>query len=167
MPDLPRIPQRLTRTDLLIEVFCFIVLLESWTYAVYTYNHLNETVHVFYKFTSDNLGDRNGIWIFPFFATLIFIVVSWVSSFPHKFNYRETITRMNARRIYRKALRKLRIIKLILISTCGFGVLLFAYFAGQQITETNSTISFFSFVLLVLPTIYLLYLIYSSRNPRY
>lgn len=167
MPDLPRIPPRLTRTDLLIEVFCFIVLLESWTYAVYTYNHLNDSVPVFYKFADNNLGDRNGIWFFPVLATIIFIAISWISSFPHKFNYKETVTRVNARRIYRKALRRLRIIKLTLVFICGLGVLLFAYFAGQQITETNSTISIFSFILLVLPTIYMLYLIYSSHRPRY
>lgn len=167
MPDLPRIPQRLTRRDLLLEVFCFIILLESWTYAVYTYNHLNESVHVFYKFSNNNLGDRNAIWLFPILATLFFMAMTFISSFPHKFTYRETVTRINARRIYRKALRRLRIIKLILVAICGFGVLAFAYFAGQQINEINSIVSVVSFILLVVPTIYLLYLIYSRHRPKY
>jgi hypothetical protein len=166
MPDLPRIPQRLTRPDLLIEVFCFIILLESWTYAVYTFNHLPDLVHVFYKF-STGVGSRNEIWFFPVLGSLIFIALSIISSFPHKFNYSETVTRINARRIYRKALRRLRIIKLILVSICGFGILVFAYFSRQQLNETNSTISILSFILLVLPTIYLLYLIYSTQKPKY
>jgi hypothetical protein len=167
MPDLPRIPLRLTRPDLLIEVFCFIVLLESWTYAVYTFNHLPDSIPVFYKLASDNLGDLNEIWIFPILATLIFIAISWISCFPHKFKYKESVTRINAKRVYRKAVRRLRIIKLILVSICGLGVLTFAYFAGQQLTERSSTFPILSFILLVLPTIYLLHWVYSSRKPKY
>lgn len=166
MPDLPRIPQRLTRPDLLIEVFCFIVLLESWTYTVYTFNQLPDLVYVFFKFPK-GIGSRNAIWFFPILGSLIFIAISIISSFPHKFNYSETITRVNARRIYRKALRRLRIIKLFLVSICGLGIVIFAYFSGQQLNETNSTISLISFILLVLPTIYLLYLIYSTKKTHY
>lgn len=167
MPDLPRIPPRLTRPDLLIEVFCFIILLESWTYAVYTYNRLPDAIPLFYKLANNNLGDRNTIWIFPVFATLIFIAITWISFFPHKFKYKESVTRLNARRIYRKALRRLRIVKLILVSICGFGILIFAYFGRQQIPEMNSTFAILSFILLVLPTIYLLYLVYSTSKPKY
>lgn len=167
MPDLPRIPPRLTRPDLLIEVFCFIILLESWTYAVYTYNHLPDSIPLFYKLAGNDFGDRNIIWIFPVLATLIFVAITWISCFPHKFNYKESVTRLNARRIYRKALRRLRIIKLILVSICGFGVLTFAYFGRQQLPEKNSTFPILSFILLVLPTIYLLYLVYSTGKPKY
>src|SRR5690554_4289395 len=163
MPDLPRIPQRLTRPDLLIEVFCFIVLLESWTYAVYTYNHLPESVYVFYKL-SEGFGSRNAIWLFPIFGSVIFIIISIICSFPHKLSYSEAVTKMNARRIYRKALRRLRVMKLILVSVCGLGILVFAYFSRQQLNDTKSTISIIGFILLVLPTIYLLYLVYSTRK---
>lgn len=167
MPDLPRIPPRLTRPDLLIEVFCFIILLESWTYAVYTFNHLPDSIPLFYNLANNNLSDRNTIWVFPIFATLIFIAITWISCFPHKFTYKESVTRLNARRIYRKALRRLRILKLLLVSICGFGVLVFAYFSRQQIPEMNSAFPILSFILLVLPTIYLLYLVYSTGKPKY
>lgn len=163
MPDLPRIPQRLTRPDLLIEVFCFIVLLESWTYTVYTYNHLPDTVYVFYKL-SNGLGSRNAIWLFPILGSVIFIIISIICSFPHKLSYSQAVTKLNARRIYRKALRRLRVVKLILISVCGLGILVFAYFSRQELNDTKSTISIIGFILLVLPTIYLLYLVYSTRK---
>lgn len=131
MPDLPRIPQRLKRPDLLIEVLCLIILLESWTYAVYTYNHFPNWVSIFYKSASNPIGGRNEIWIFPVLATLIFIVFSWICSFPHKLHYKETVTRINARRIYRKKQRRLRIIKLILVFICATGLLLLANSASK------------------------------------
>lgn len=165
MPDLPRIPKRLSRLDFLIEVFSFIILLESWTYSVYTYNRLPDAVKLFYNlFAEDTLASKETIWIFPILATLAFIIISFISSVPHKFTYKETINRLNVRRIYRKAVRKLRILKLILVVIFGLGVLAFAHYSDGHTIETNSFVSIISFILLVLPTIYLLYLVYSVQN---
>lgn len=164
MPDLPRIPRRFSRIDILLEVFCFIVLLESWTFAVYTFNHSPSLVPIFYKFTDNNIGDKNAIWLFPILATLAYLFISWLNAFPHKFKYKETITKINAGRIYRRAMRRLTYVKLILVLIFGIGVVLFAYFASQEQREGMSLITLFSFILLVLPSIYLLYLVYAKRK---
>lgn len=130
MPDLPRIPQRFKRPDILIEVICLIILLESWTYAVYSFNHMANVVSLSHLSPAPLFSAQNVIWVFPVLATLTFIVISWISSFPHKLHYKETVTRINARRIYRKKQRRLRILKLILVLICGTGLLLVANFGN-------------------------------------
>lgn len=164
MPDLPRIPRRFSRIDLLLEVFCFIVLLESWTFAVYTFNHSPSLVPIFYKLTENNIGNKNAIWLFPVLATLAYVLISWMSALPHKFKYKQTITKINASRIYRRATRRLTYVKLILVLIFGIGVVLFAHFASMEQKNGVSPITFFSFILLVLPSIYLLYLVYARRK---
>lgn len=165
MPDLPRIPQRFSRPDLLIEVICFIVLLESWTYAVYVFNRLPKDIDGLYLLT-DTVGYKDAIWFFPVIGTLFFIGISWISSFPHKLEYKETVTRMNARKIYGKALRKLRTIKLFLVLICAIGLIIFGYFAKQVSPENNSTLHLYSLLILILPTLYLLYLVYTTKYKR-
>lgn len=165
MPDLPRIPKRLVRLDFLIEVCSFIILLESWTYSVYTYNHLSDAGNLSNTLSSNNaFASKDTIWVFPILATLTFIAITVISSVPHKFTYKETITRLNARRIYRKAVRRLRVLKLILVSMFGLGVLFFAQYSNEGEPQANSFVSLFSFILLVLPTIYLLFLVYSKQK---
>jgi|GEM_PF-6205017 len=165
MPDLPRIPKRLNRLDFLIEVFSFIILLESWTYSVYTYNHLSDTSNLSYSVLSaTSLSNKEIIWAFPVLATITFLIISIISLVPHKFTYKETINRLNVRRIYRKAVRKLRILKLILVSMFGLAILFFGHYTTELSHSNSSFVSIFSFLLLVLPAIYLLYLVYSKQK---
>ena len=162
MPDLPRIPQRFARPDLLIEVVCFIILLESWTYAVYVFNRLPTDINGLYSLT-EVLDNKNAIWFFPLIGTLFYIGISWISSFPHKLKYKEAVTRMNARKVYSKALRKLRRIKFFLVLICAIGLAIFGYFAKQESPQLNSTLPLVSFLILIIPTLYLLYLVYNTK----
>lgn len=131
MPDLPRIPQRIKRTDLIIEVLCLILLLECWTYAVYSYNTLPSWFPIFGSSTDAGIDQKFEIWIFPLLATLIYISLSWVGSFPHKLRYKETVTRINARRIYRKKQRRIRIMKTLLVLCCGVALLVYIKVFGE------------------------------------
>ncbi len=165
MPDLPRIPQRFARADLLIEVICFIILLESWTYAVYAFNRMQTDVHGLYSLM-EGLISKNSVWFFPLLGSFFFIGISWISSFPHKLKYKQTVTRINARKIYGKALRKLRTIKLVLVLICAIALIIFVYFAKQGSPENNLSLPIISALILVGPTIYLLYLVYITKYSR-
>ncbi len=48
----------------------------------------------------DALGDKIAIWMLPAVATIIFVVLTAVSRYPHTFNYPVRITEQNARRQY-------------------------------------------------------------------
>jgi uncharacterized membrane protein len=83
-------------------------------------------IHFGFSGQPDAWGDKMMIWLLPAVATIMFVVLTVVSRYPHTFNYTVRITEENARRQYLLARSLLVWLK---VEVCW----LFAFIVRQQI----------------------------------
>ncbi|MDL2265777.1 DUF1648 domain-containing protein [Parabacteroides sp. OttesenSCG-928-G07] len=118
----PRLKIGYTKTDIVVEMACWICLFLVWVLFFMRYSGLPETVPTHYDAAGkiDAFGNKETLWSLPVMCTLFCILLSLVNFFPHLFNYPEKITQENAYRQYRNASQMLRYLKLFLTLTLGY-----------------------------------------------
>jgi len=63
----------------------------------------------------DRVGSKSIIWLMPALAVVLYALITFLSRFPHVFNYPYTITASNAAAQYSNALMMVRTVKTIVI----------------------------------------------------
>jgi uncharacterized membrane protein len=125
MADRPKIKLNLSKSDKVIEITSWALLIGIWVLAILNFSDLPETIPTHYNGAgeADGFGEKTNIFVLPVIGTILFIGMTIVNNYPHIFNYPSTITNENAYNQYSNATRMIRILKLVIVLV--FGLILF------------------------------------------
>ena len=125
MSNRPKIEPSLTTTDKMIEFLGWIALVGIWMLALFNYSALPETIPIHYNAAgeADGFGNKSHVLTLPIIATVLFMGLTFLNKFPHKFNYPTKTTTENALHQYTNATRMIRILKLVIVVVFGLIVL--------------------------------------------
>jgi uncharacterized membrane protein len=160
----PQLKIALSPTDKVAELLAVVVLIVFWIYTLVSYKSLPDVIPT--HFVSDGKADGYGLkWTIltlPAIALLLYIGLSILGRYPHKFNYPVEVTQANAETLYRSGAQMLRVMKLMLI-------ILFFLMTYQTVLSASGITSFVTrnglfldFALLFIPVFY--FLIKMSKN---
>lgn len=121
MEERPRIKLELTTVDKAFEIIGWLLIISVWGFTVINYANLPETIQTHYNGAgqADGFGGKATILTLPLIATVLFGGLTFLSKFPHIFNYPTNITQHNALRQYTNATRMIRYLKLIIVVIFG------------------------------------------------
>lgn len=117
----PKLKLELSKLDKIVEIVGWLVMLAVWGLTLSNYQRLPEIIPTHYNGAgiADGFGDKRMILTLPLVATFLFIGLTILNRFPHKFNYPTEITRENASEQYTNATRLLRYLKGIVVFVFG------------------------------------------------
>jgi uncharacterized membrane protein len=152
--------------DYFLEFGALIFLISTWGFTIYNFNKLPDIIATHFDLNGkpNGFGSKNTIWLLPIIITLVFILISVLNRYPHKFNYLTKITEQNAYKQYKLASRSLRIILFNI-------TLLFAFITFKEIngafTKSSSLEWWFIPLLLcstIIPTFYMIIVSGSKKH---
>lgn len=113
----PKLKINLTRNELFTEFATFLLLIFFWIISISSLDYLPDEIPTHYNGLGevDAYGDKETILILPLIATLLFIMMSIFSKFPHTFNYSVEITKENAEKQYKNAINLIRLLKITVL----------------------------------------------------
>ena len=149
--DRPKIKIELTKSDKILEIIALLLLICLWIYVIYNYNSLPDIINTHFNAQGkpDGSGEKQYIFGLPGVATLMYLLVTIASKYPHTFNYTEEITEENALEEYSKTIKMNRILKIVVVG-------IFSYASWQTINEVDISPLFFPVMLVAIfgPIIY-------------
>ena len=118
----PRIKVIKTRTDNIIEIIGWCILVALWCTVFIYYPRMPNTIPIHYNHSGeiDGYGDKSMIWIVLIIGSVMYIGLKLVSRYPHIFNYPSKITEENALNYYTNATKMFRYLNLIIILIFGY-----------------------------------------------
>ncbi len=121
MEQRPRLKLTLSLSDKLLELLGWGAVISIWVIVLIYYPDLPDNIPTHYngRGVVDAVGDKASIFTLPTVATLLFIGLTILHKFPHRYNYLVTITPDNARQQYTLATRMLRYLKLVIVIIFG------------------------------------------------
>lgn len=133
MKSRPIIKTNLNNSEKIIEIIIWLILLFLWIYTIINYTSLPHTIPIHFNSLgkADGWGSKAILLINPIIASVLTVLMSLVSKFPHQFNYPSKITKENATKQYRLAITLIRYLKLIV-------VLIFSYITVSTINIAHS-----------------------------
>ncbi len=160
----PELKIPLTTTDKIIEIIGVVFVLGLWILTLSNYADLPETIPTHYGINgkADAFGDKQSIFILPIVATLLYVLLSVVSKYPHTFNYIIEITPKNAEYQYKISTRMMRILKISII--CVFMLIVYNDIQNGKGNTDGLSVCFFPTTMLLIFTPIIYGLIKSSRN---
>lgn len=141
--------------DYLLEMLALVSLMVSLLLTVFNYADLPDEIPVHYNFIgeADRFGNKQQIWILPVVSFILYLGLTVLNRFPHKFNYPVEIRPDNAEYQYTLATRLVRILKLLII----FLFNLILYTVIYDVRYLSSLWSFFAIGLIfILIIVYLI-----------
>lgn len=95
----------------------FVVIL-MWFILLFLYPSLPSAIPIHFSLVGDahTFGDKSFIWLFPTITTLLHVGLSLLAKYPHTFNYTQDINDSNAKEQYRKAIRIVHSMKVVVIT---------------------------------------------------
>jgi len=121
MKKRPKIKLELNRTDKIVEVIGWILVIGIWILTLANYFELPDIIPIHFNGAgeADGFGKKANILFLPIISTLLFIGLTLLNKYPHVFNYPNEITEENALSQYMNATRMLRYLKLIILIIFG------------------------------------------------
>tara|TARA_R110000782_G_scaffold106751_3_gene195086 strand:+ start:946 stop:1452 length:507 start_codon:yes stop_codon:yes gene_type:complete len=121
MGERPKIKFDLTKTDKVIEVTGWTLLIGTWILAILSFPDLPESIPTHFNAAgeADGFGEKTNIFVLPIVGTILFIGMTLLNKNPHIFNYPTAITNENALSQYSNAVRMIRVLKLIIVFVFG------------------------------------------------
>jgi len=122
MDSRPKHKITLTIFDKIIELVAVIVLLFMWVILLLKYKYIPDIIPIHYSFKGeiDGCGSKIQLWVLVLVSTILYLGMTVLNSYPHRFNYLIKITKSNALRQYTQATKILRYIKLIVMAMFAF-----------------------------------------------
>jgi uncharacterized membrane protein len=113
----PTLKLSLTFFDQSVEVLGLLILLGFWIFTIYFYPMLPETIptHFGGGGEPDGFGPKTAILGLPIVSTVLYLMLTFFSRYPHKMNYSTTITAENAEVQYRIMTRMIRVLKVFVL----------------------------------------------------
>ena len=114
MTERPKLTLPLSPTDKIIEIAGWVCLALLWITTLVCYANLPEIIPTHFNLAgkADDHGHKMVIYFLPVIGTLMFIGMTVLNRYPHRFNYPATITADNAARQYQNGKRMVRVLKL-------------------------------------------------------
>lgn len=152
----------------LVQMFNYvgiIILVAIWTMTLLNYSTLPDLVPVHFDFNGnpDKMGGKELVLVLPLICSVLFIALSMLSRYPHRFNYIVKITEENVEKQYSNALNMTAYLKLLMVVVCG-------YIELQMIRQSRGTLAglgqWFAplfIALFLLPTLYFMKESYKNR----
>jgi uncharacterized membrane protein len=102
--------------DKALDLTSLAIILFIWIYTGIQFAKLPQTIPTHFDFNGniDDYGNKATLFLLPSIITLVYVGMSILNRYPHKFNYMQKITAENAEQQYSTATRLMRIIKLII-----------------------------------------------------
>lgn len=116
-PRLPKDKLKWHLTDKFYEIGGWVLLLTLWAYIIIQYRHLPPTIptHFALDGTPDGYSAKPYIFLLPAIVTVLYLFMTIINKYPHRYVYMVTITPLNAKKNYASATRKVRFLKFILV----------------------------------------------------
>lgn len=113
----PKISLKSNSFDKWIEAMGWLALLLMWGVTAWFFESLPEKIPTHFNAAGepDAWGNKSFLFISPGISSLLFLLISLVSLYPHKFNYNIEITSENAAYQYANAVRMMRVMKLAMM----------------------------------------------------
>lgn len=98
----PKIKVKKDKLTSILTLLSFLFSILSWVIAIYYYPTLPEQIpsHLDIKGEVDDYGSKVLIFALPFIGLLTVILLNYISTIPHHYNYPIQITKENAKRQY-------------------------------------------------------------------
>lgn len=114
----PKLKIAATRSDLILDVLCWVAMIGSLVFSLLIFPKLPETIPTHFGINGVANGFGNKMMIFfPVSISLaLFLIVTLLGRFPHIFNYPVEITEQNALTQYTMATRFVRVLKFIIVA---------------------------------------------------
>ena len=114
--DQPKIEVDYRSIDYMLDGLTIVSLLISFGLAAYYYGKLPDEIpsHMNIKGEVDAIGSKMTLWILPIIGFVLAAGFAAIYRIPHKFNYIQTITEKNAKRIYESSLTIMRYINAVI-----------------------------------------------------
>lgn len=118
MSDRPKLKIELTTLDKIMEILGWIFIIAIWSMTIISYNQLPDVIptHFNLKGEVNGYGEKWMIWLLASITTILFLVMTYLNKFPHRFNYLTVITKDNALRQYTIATRMIRFLKILMVA---------------------------------------------------
>jgi uncharacterized membrane protein len=119
MEERPKIEIKFNTADKLLEIIGWITLALQWIMTILNYSNLPDTIPIHFNASgqADDFGSKWYIFTLPIIGTVIFLGITILNKFPHIFNYPSTITKDNAEKQYKNALRMMIYLKFVIVFT--------------------------------------------------
>jgi uncharacterized membrane protein len=146
-----------TPSDQVQETLGRLLLLLLWAYFVWKYPSLPDTLPTHFNLSGhpDGYSTKQTLVGLPIVCTLVFVLLTILTRYPHLFNYPMRITPDNALRQYTAATRMLRMLKLSVVAMF-FIILLYII---QSPPQFSSWVMVACLVLVFAPFVYYLVLL--------
>ncbi len=124
----PRIRPEKEPLDILLEIAGLLVVMAMVVITAKAYAGLPYRIPTHFNGSgqADGYGGKGMIWLLPAITIAMYTGLSLINLFPYNFNFPVNITPENAPRLYRHAMRSMRILNLLL-------VIMFFYLTWQTI----------------------------------
>lgn len=166
MPSRPQRTIPLSQTDKLIEAFTIVLLTILWIGTIAGYASLPEQIAIHFNVDGevDNYSEKSYIFILPILTTIIYLGMTVLNKYPHKFNYLTTVTEENAMRLYTYATKFIRVGKLMIVIL--FTVLVYTIFNTSRDADQSIGPWFvpISVILIIMPVIFYLWKGFKQRE---
>jgi uncharacterized membrane protein len=113
----PKLTIERTPVDWIFELLAILGLFALLGVSVYYYPKLPDTIPSHFNGSGlpDKYEGKSFFWVLPGISVFLYILLSVINLFPHRFNYPFKITQQNAFRQYTLGTRLIRYIKMILV----------------------------------------------------
>ena len=110
MQNRPIIKPSSSNFDRILKLISYAFFALLWGATLYAWYSLPDTIPVHFNFKGeiDRQSSKNNLLILPLLGTVIFIILSLLVRYPHKFNYAVPITEENAAKQYANAILMMR-----------------------------------------------------------
>ncbi|NJN42526.1 MAG: DUF1648 domain-containing protein [Flammeovirgaceae bacterium] len=112
----PKMKIELTRLDWGLEIIGLAGVISMITISLINYQNLPEIIPIHFNALGepDGYSDKAVLWIVVACALGLYILLTILQNYPHKFNYLIDITKENGERQYRNAILMIRTIKTVI-----------------------------------------------------
>lgn len=147
----PKIILLETKNDKVVNIISICLLVFLWAFSIWLYINAPEKVPMHFNGSGnvDGYGSKISILLLPLIGTLAFLLLQFLSSKPHIFNYPFTITKVNYEMAYKNAVGMLKIQKVLLL-------ILFSAIQFMTYTSINKTDNKFGYKLLIIALVFML-----------
>ena len=132
----PKLKVELRKTDKVLEVLCLMALVSLWVGTVAGFSQLPEQIpsHFNASGKADDFSGKTHIFFLPVVATILYIALTILNQYPHRYNYTTAVTHENAKPLYASATRLVRVLKLSVILILS-GIVFMTYKSVVNRTE--------------------------------
>lgn len=164
MNDRTKIKLQLTILDKFLETISWVFLVFLWFITIWNYSALPKVIpiHFDYKGVADQFGGKENILGIPIVASVLYVLLTILSKYPHLHNYATKVTLENTEKNYIRSTRLLRIIKLVILIIFSMIVIQTVEISKINGTAISVWLLPFSLALIFIPII--IFLIRSKRD---